>query len=246
MARDGNGIWKRATAGTLAALLVLAQTLPLLGLLGWDRAVQAVAGSGQVRYVALTFDDGPRRKTTQPLLDGLAQRGVPATFFLIGLKVEGNEDLILRMIQEGHQVGVHAQNHEMLTTPGAIWTEVEPLRDTLSGLLGTAQFMVRPPYGKTTSEVRGQLDAPVILWSVDPQDWADTDTNRQVSHILSQVEDGDIILLHDVYPSSVDTALQVVDELLGQGFCFVTVEELFALRGIEPQPGKVYRCLPPQ
>lgn len=246
MARDGNGIWKRATAGTLAALLVLAQTLPLLGLLGWDRAVQTVAGSGQVRYVALTFDDGPRRKTTQPLLDGLAQRGVPATFFLIGLKVEGNEDLILRMIQEGHQVGVHAQNHEMLTTPEAIWTEVEPLRDTLSGLLGSAQFMVRPPYGKTTSEVRGQLDAPVILWSVDPQDWADTDTDRQVFHILSQVEDGDIILLHDVYPSSVDTALRVVDGLLGQGFCFVTVEELFALRGIEPQPGEVYRCLPPQ
>lgn len=246
MARDGNGIWKRATAGTLAALLVLAQTLPLLGLPGWDRAVQTVAGSGQVRYVALTFDDGPRRKTTQPLLDGLAQRGVPATFFLIGLKVEGNEDLILRMVQEGHQVGIHAQNHEMLTTPGAIWTEVEPLRDTLSGLLGSAQFMVRPPYGKTTSEVRGQLDAPVILWSVDPQDWADTDTDRQVFHILSQVEDGDIILLHDVYPSSVDTALRVVDGLLGQGFCFVTVEELFALRGIEPQPGEVYRCLPPQ
>ena len=143
-------------------------------------------------------------------------------------------------------MGIHAQNHEMLLTPEAVWSEVEPLRATLSDLLGTAQFMVRPPYGKTTPTVRSQLDAPVILWSVDPQDWADSDTDRQVAHILSQVKDGDIILLHDVYPSSVDTALQVVDGLLSRGFCLVTVEQLFALRGIEPEPGEVYRCLPPQ
>ena len=238
-------VLKRGTAAALAVLMVLAQGLPL-AILGRGQAVQTAAEQTQRRYVALTFDDGPRRKTTQPLLDGLAQRGVPATFFLIGLKVEGNEDLVLRMVQEGHQVGIHAQNHEMLTTPGAIYSEVEALRDILSGLLGTSDFMVRPPYGKTTSEVRSQLGAPIILWSVDPEDWADTNTDRQTAHIVSQVKDGDIILLHDVYPSSVDTALRVVDALLGQGFCFVTVEELFALRGIQPQPGETYRRLPPQ
>lgn len=242
---DWGRVLKRGIAAALAALMMLAQGLPL-AILGRGQAVQTAVEQTQRRYVALTFDDGPRRKTTQPLLDGLAQRGVPATFFLIGLKVEGNEDLILRMAREGHQVGIHAQNHNMFTTPEAIYSEVEPLRDTLSGLLGISEFMVRPPYGKTTSEVCGQLGGPVILWSVDPEDWADTNTDRQVAHIVAKAKDGDIILLHDVYPSSVDTALRVVDALLSQGFCFVTVEELFTLRGIQPQPGETYRCLPPQ
>ena len=81
---------------------------------------------------------------------------------------------------------------------------------------------------------------------MDPEDWSDTDTERQTEQILRQAKDGDIILLHDVYPSSVDTALAVVDALLARGFTFVTVEQLFALRGVEPSPGERYRCLPEQ
>ena len=150
------------------------------------------------------------------------------------------------MEAEGHQVGIHAQNHNILVSPETVGTEVIPLRNTLAGLLGHSDFMVRPPYGKTTQAVRARLGAPVILWSVDPEDWSDTDTRRQVTHIVSRVKDGDIILLHDVYPSSVETALQAVDLLRKRGFYFVTVEELFALRGVEPQEGEIYRCLPMQ
>ena len=58
-------------------------------------------------YVALTFDDGPRRGTTTRLLDGLRERGASATFFLVGERLAGNEDLVLRMQAEGHQVGTH-------------------------------------------------------------------------------------------------------------------------------------------
>lgn len=237
---------RRVSAAALAGLMALALAVPALAWRQSGPTALVFGGLVPRRYVALTFDDGPRRKTTQPLLDGLARRGVPATFFLIGLKIPGNEDLVVRMAQEGHQVGIHAQNHDTLTSLEAIGREVAPMEETLKGLLGQTSFMVRPPYGKTTAQVRQALGAPVILWSVDPEDWSDTDSDRQVAHIVSQVEDGSIVLLHDVYPSSVDTALRVVDALLEQGYCFVTVEQLFALRGMEAQPGQVYRKLSPQ
>ena len=75
-----------------------------------------------------------------------------------------------------------------------------------------------------------------------PEDWSDTDTARQTAHIVSQAQDGDIILLHDIYPSSVETALQVVDALLDEGFYFVTVDELFAAKGIILEDGQRYTC----
>jgi len=237
------------------AVLVLLALLMWVLLLGWSgaavvarqsRSAVPAGGAELPRYLALTFDDGPRSDTTASLLDGLAQRGVQATFFLVGLSMEGNEELVLRMDAEGHQVGIHSQNHKMLTelTGGTLYWEVDQLRHTLSDLLGRSDFMVRPPYGLINDSVCRSIEGPVILWSVDPEDWSDRDTARQVDHIVGRVKDGDIILLHDIYPSSVETALQVVDRLLAEGFFFVTVEELFELRGITPEKGKVYRSLP--
>ena len=101
------------------------------------------------------------------------------------------------------------------------------------------------PWKVANCIVRARAAAPIVLWSVDPEDWSDRDTARQVAVITEAARDGDIILLHDIYPSSVDTALQVVDTLMARGFHFVTVEQLFAIRGQTPENGKVYRRLPP-
>lgn len=217
---------------------------------GWYREGRAAAAAVQIPdgpFVALTFDDGPRASTTAVLLDGLGQRGVHATFFVIGENVAGNEELLLRMEQEGHQIGLHTFHHRSLAqVNGAdFYTEVGKLRESLSALLDREDFMLRPPYGMITPSNRARAGAPIILWSVDPEDWSDRDTSRQVSVILDQVQDGSIILLHDIYPSSVETALQVVDALMAQGYKFVTVEELFALRGVTPENGKEYRKIPP-
>jgi peptidoglycan/xylan/chitin deacetylase (PgdA/CDA1 family) len=86
---------------------------------------------------------------------------------------------------------------------------------------------------------------PIILWSIDPEDWGDKDTQREVEQIVQEARDGSIILLHDIYPTSVDAALQVIDQLHQQGFLFVTIDELFAARGVELQPGQVYRSAYP-
>ena len=125
------------------------------------------------------------------------------------------------------------------------YEEVDSLRTTLTALVGREEFMLRPPYGMMNAATQARAAAPIVLWSVDPEDWSDRDTARQVSVILDNTQDGDIILLHDIYPASVDTALQVVDALMARGFHFVTVEQLFAIRGKTPENGEVYRRLPP-
>ena len=212
-----------------------------------SRAVAAPARIPDGPFVALTFDDGPSSDTTPILLDGLAQRGIHATFFIIGQNVEGNEELLLRMDREGHQIGMHTFHHRSLAgANGAdFYAEVDQLRDTLFGLLGRKDFMLRPPYGAITPSNRARVGAPIILWGVDPEDWRDRDSDRQTAAILEHARDGSIILLHDIYDSSVETALRVADELMAQGYKFVTVEELFALRGITPENGVEYRRLPP-
>ena len=88
---------------------------------------------------------------------------------------------------------------------------------------------------------RQWADSPIVLWSVDPEDWKDQDVGRIVAGVVEHVQDGDIILMHDLYGSSVDAAVQIVDALLEKGYCFVTVEDLLARNGIEAQDGVIYR-----
>ncbi len=196
--------------------------------------------------IALTFDDGPRRDTTQALLDGLAQRGVSATFFLIGGQVVGSEDLVRRMEAEGHQIGIHTYDH--VTLSGLNWADfdaqVDKTRRLLHNIVGRSDFLLRPPYGFYDESVQVMADCPIILWSVDPEDWGDKSVDRIVRHIVEHARDGAVILLHDIYPTSVEAALRAVDELHARGYLFVTVEQLFEAKGVELQDGEVYRGAP--
>ena len=196
------------------------------------------------KYVALTFDDGPRTSTTSRLLDGLALREIQATFFLVGDRIQGQEALVRRMAEDGHQIGVHSYDHSCISdlSRGDFDLQVGRTRGVLSAVLGSGDFWLRPPYGIIDDAGLRWAGSPVVLWSVDPEDWKDQDTGRVVGSVLSHVEDGSIILLHDIYDSSVDAALQIADALSGQGYCFVTVEQLLQAKGIQPQDGTVYRC----
>ena len=193
-------------------------------------------------YVALTFDDGPTPKHTARLLDGLKARDAQATFFLAGYRLEGNEEMVRRMRREGHQIGNHTYRHAQLT----ILTTADALADlaacdlALCTLLGEGEYWVRPPYGSVSGEVCSQLDVPVVCWSVDPLDWTDSDAARVAEHILDTVKDGDIVLLHDCYASTVDAALRVVDGLQARGLRLVTVERLLEVKGVAAQGGRVY------
>ena len=132
------------------------------------------------KLIALTFDDGPRRSTTTRLLDGLAERGVKATFFLIGCQIADNEDVVRRMDREGHQIGIHTFDHVQLTqlNQADFSAQVATTRTLLKDLLDHNDFLLRPPYGKWDEGVRNHAGCPIILWSIDPEDWDDRDTAR--------------------------------------------------------------------
>ena len=193
--------------------------------------------------VALTFDDGPRSSTTGPLLDGLALRETPATFFLVGSRIPGNEELVRRMAEEGHQIGIHTYDHVELKglSRKDFDLQVGKTRALITNLVGDGNYWLRPPYGLLDKEAAGWCGGPVILWSVDPEDWRDSDVDRIVAAVVEHASDGDIILLHDLFPSSAQAALRIVDALLAKGYCFVTVEQLMAERAVTPEAGARYR-----
>ena len=219
--------------------------LLLLCLLPGRKEASPAAGPAEIpasRFVALTFDDGPRRDTTSRLLDGLRERGASATFFLIGQQIEGSEDLLLRMRDEGHQVGNHSWSHASLKDESdwGLLQEVGRTDTLLREVLGEGSYWLRPPYGLLTARQRQLITVPVIKWSVDPEDWKLRDTEKDVAAVLKKVQAGDIILMHDSIPATVDAALRIVDALQAEGYTFVTVEELLALSDVDPQPGIFY------
>ena len=168
------------------------------------KAEQTAAISANDCYenrIAITFDDGPGKGTTEKLLDGLKERGVKATFFLVGEKIEDNRELVARMYAEGTNTLI-----EEITG--------EPVR------------YIRPPYGSYSNSLLMQINMTPVLWSVDPEDWNTDNTGQVVKSVVANVKCGDIILLHDIYDSSVVAALEIVDELKAKGFIFVTVDQL--------------------
>ena len=217
----------------------------LLWLCGCGGGVPADGGAeipAEASYVALTFDDGPHPGTTDRLLDGLGERGARATFFLVGEEIAGREDLVRRMAAEGHQVGNHTWSHVRLSGRTAEETleEVERTEAALEEILGPGSYWLRPPYGLVDQQAEAAVDVPMVKWSVDPRDWESRNTGQVVRAILSAVEPNSIILLHDLYPTSVEAALQVVDALQAEGYVFVTVEELLERNGVTPEPGVLY------
>lgn len=224
------------------AAAALALCLPLSGCRRLAEADAAVELPAERKLIALTFDDGPRRSTTTRLLDGLAERGVQATFFLIGAQVENNEDVVRRMDEEGHQIGIHTFDHVKLTglSRADFDDQVEKTRAVLKDVLGHNDFLLRPPYGMLDDGVRAMAGCPIILWSIDPEDWRDQDAARVEEAVISAARDGGIILMHDIFPESVDAALRIVDALHAQGYLFCTVDQLFAARGIPLEAGESY------
>ena len=208
--------------------------------LATDGAAQIPA---ETNYVALTFDDGPRRGTTDRLLEGLKERGASATFFLVGEEAERYPELVRRMQAEGHQVGNHTWSHVRLegASTAVIQEEVGKTEELLETLLGGSGYWLRPPYGLITPGTEKLVRVPMVKWSVDPRDWENKNTDKVVQAILKHVKPNSIILLHDIYDTSVDAALKVVDTLEAQGYCFVTVEELLCLNGVTPEAGELYR-----
>lgn len=178
--------------------------------------------------VALTFDDGPHPVYTPQLLDGLNERGVHATFFVVGKNILGNEALLKRMETEGHLIGNHTYSHVKLSELdiARACAEVEKTNALICEVTGKEPEFIRPPFGEWKKAMECSFEMIPVLWDVDPLDWTTKNTALVVERVLKDTKPGDIILLHGYYQSSVDAALEIVDALTERGYKFVTVDEL--------------------
>lgn len=197
---------------------------------GKEEAREAGAGQEYVepKTVALTFDDGPNRNYTETLLDGLRERGVKASFFLVGQCIEGNEEIVRRMAEEGHLIGVHCMEHTDLTkeTAETAAEQLEKTGEIIRGITGRKPEYVRPPYGNWSETLGEKTDMVPVFWSVDSIDWKLKNTSKIVNKVMNDTKNGDIILMHDEFSTSVDAALRIIDNLTANGYTFVTIDEL--------------------
>lgn len=190
--------------------------------------VSASATPVETPKIALTFDDGPSAAWTPTLLDGLKERGVKATFFLIGENADKNPEIVKRMAEEGHLIGNHTYHHVELTKVSENEARLE-LADTSAVIVritGKEPEYMRPPFGAWQRKLEQEIQMLPVLWTIDPLDWTTENQDEIVNKVVTEAEENDIILLHDCYKSSIEAGLRIVDILQEEGFMFVTVDEL--------------------
>lgn len=190
--------------------------------------VSASATPVEAPKIALTFDDGPSAAWTPALLDGLKERGVKATFFLIGENADKNPEIVKRMAEEGHLIGNHTYHHVELTKVSENEARLE-LADTSAVIVritGKEPEYMRPPFGAWQRKLEQEIQMLPVLWTIDPLDWTTENQDEIVNKVVTEAEENDIILLHDCYKSSIEAGLRIVDILQEEGFMFVTVDDL--------------------
>lgn len=188
-----------------------------------------IAGEEDVeKKIALTFDDGPHPRYTEQLLDGLKERNVVATFFVTGENAQNYPSIIRREQEEGHLIGNHTYSHIQLTSGNreTFREELVKTNEILENITGEKVSFVRPPYGSWDKSFEKELNMFPVLWNIDPLDWCSHNAECIAAKVVENAGDGDIILMHDYYDTSVTAALEVVDVLQKRGFQFVTVEEI--------------------
>lgn len=207
-----------------------------------NKAARLVAGEGMLRLmeqelmeqsqahpeVALTFDDGPSPKYTPLLLDGLKERNVQATFFLLGQNVKENQELVQRMQAEGHLLGNHTYNHVQLNKIPETTARQEILKTNNEIYEATGKYpeYMRPPYGAWKKNMELCVEMLPVFWDIDTLDWKSQNVDAILKAAGEEPEDGSIILMHDEYQTSVEAALLLIDRLKEKGYEFVTVDEL--------------------
>lgn len=193
-------------------------------------------------YIAMTFDDGPHATLTPRLLDILKERGIKATFFLVGQNVAEYPKIAKRIVEEGHEVASHSWSHPLLSkmSDAGVKDQLQRTHDAIQRATGVAPTTMRPPYGGFTERQRrwcnGEFGYKIILWDVDPLDWKVRNAAHVEREILQRTKPGSIILSHDIHKSTVDAMPSTLDALLARGFKFVTVSELIAMdRPVPPK-----------
>ena len=226
---------------TVRALVLLLCVLCLPKVLGFPASAQIqVHRSVQTNTmkIALTFDDGPHPSLTGEILDILDAHGVKATFFMVGINVFHYPEAAREVIKRGHEVGNHTFSHPHVPrmSKEALERELEACEDVLEELCEYRPHLFRPPQGVLNSFVEScaeRGDYGLVLWSLDTRDWECKDAERIVEEVLSRVQPGDIILMHDyvgVQSRTPEALRMLLPKLLERGFEPTTVSDLLGMQ----------------
>lgn len=197
-----------------------------------------------LKCVALTFDDGPNRSTAD-LLKVLRRAHVRATFFMLGIQVQQFPQVARAVARGGHEIGDHTWDHKDLTrmSPHDVKVEIARARTEIAHATGREPQLFRPPYGSTTPTVArlaGALGMPEVLWDVDTQDWLYRHPHDVQHNAVGAAFPGAIILMHDIYPSTVAAVPAIIKQLRERGYTLVTVSQLYG----RMRPGVEYFGMP--
>lgn len=177
--------------------------------------------------VALTFDDGPSRYT-KDIIDTLKSNNVNATFFVLGNKIEIYKDIIRESIKNGNEIGNHSYNHKWLSklSTNELLDQINKTQDILKETVNYTPTCFRPTYGSVNNKIRKSINLSITLWTIDTKDWKINSVDRIVERAIKDIEDGDIILMHDIFQRSSEALKKIIPRLKEQGYQFVTISEL--------------------
>ena len=191
--------------------------------------------------VALTFDDGPYDAVTDRIVKVLAENDSRATFFVVGNRIEKYAKTLKNAYDHGNQIATHTFDHKNLSKmkKAGIQKELRRASKVTKKVTGEKPGMLRPPYGSVSKVMRNTIDMPMIYWNVDTEDWSSRN-KKKILKKCKNIQDGDIVLMHDLYKTTADAVKELVPKLRKKGYQLVTVEELFYYKGIKAKGGKVY------
>ncbi|MEX2104111.1 MAG: polysaccharide deacetylase family protein, partial [Bacilli bacterium] len=195
--------------------------------------------------VAFTFDDGPDKGYTPRLLDLLKEYNVKATFFVLGVKAEKFPELILRIHQEGHLIGIHNYDHwaNSLMTPWKVRGQINRSATIIEKITGKRPVYYRPPWGlMNVFDFILHKKLRIVMWSLMVGDWRSRGGKERIrTKLLKSVKAGDVIVLHDSGDTigaeksaplhMIEALEEVLKEVVKQGYRFVRIDEMIDLDG---------------
>lgn len=201
--------------------------------------------SADKKTVALTFDDGPSSKYNAQFLDVLARNKAHATFFMVGTMMNNCQKCVLDTYNSGNEVGSHTYNHMNIKKNNALDVNdnLKQLDDLFYKITNDHIKYVRPPYGAYSKENLENINNPLILWNIDTEDWSHHDVDYIVNSVMENVQDGSIILMHELYETSLQALEVLLPRLYAEGYQVVSVSELANMKGKTLESGHAYRAI---
>jgi len=200
-----------------------------------DQSVNTTKPSKGDKLIALTFDDGPDKRYTTDILDILKEKGVKATFFVVGQQVTKNPEVLQRIVDEGHAIGNHTNNHKDLSKldEHGVIEQFKEADDAIKEAIGITPVMVRAPYGAvsdTVKELIKENHRELIGWNIDTRDWAGTSSSDMIKMIKKEARPNGMILMHSFGSKHIKNTVHalpaIIDILENMGYTLVTADQL--------------------